>query len=233
MADEHHNDAQDKTLEQQYRAGLALPHFSTFNRPLNTWEKLYIGPISKGMALTIRHFLENFFLKKRYVVSQYPEEKLPVSARWRGTHRLTWRTEPDVRMTCVACKMCEMACPSNCITIVAGELDPPYYTNRQRIDKYPVVFDIDLAKCIYCGLCVEACPEDAIRMDTGIISSVSLTRKEQILHRDDLLNHKPSQHEIQWRENAYIPDKLLPHIRDRYLGTIFKPAPEKSSKETD
>ena len=232
MADKH-ADTTGKSPEEQYKAGLALPRFSSFNRPLTLWEKLYIGPISKGMGLTIRHFLENFLFKKRYVVSQYPEERMPVSARWRGTHRLTWRTEPDVRMTCVACKMCEMACPANCITIVAGELDPPYYTNRQRIDKYPVVFDIDLAKCIYCGLCVEACPEDAIRMDTGAISSVSFTRKEQIMHRDDLLNLEPTKHEIQWREHSYPPEDLLPNIRERYMGTVFTPVGSKKSDTSE
>ena len=58
---------------------------------------------------------------------------------------------------CVACGLCEWACPVDCIHIVPGETE-------DAIERYPKVFDIDMGRCMYCGLCEEACPEEAIVM---------------------------------------------------------------------
>ncbi len=115
------------------------------------------------------------------VTIQYPEERRPISPRWRGLHRLMLR--PDGAPRCVACMMCETACPDRCIYITAGE------TEDGRIEKYPVAFEIDLLRCCYCGLCVEACPEDAIRMDTGYLELGGYQRGEFYIDRDFLLRN--------------------------------------------
>src|SRR5947209_16548799 len=44
----------------------------------------YIRAALKGMALTVKHL---FDVNGR-VTTQYPEEKSPISPRWRGTHRM-------------------------------------------------------------------------------------------------------------------------------------------------
>jgi NADH-quinone oxidoreductase subunit I len=121
-------------------------------------EQIYLPEVVRGLGITMRHFFANVFGKKYTVTLNYPEEKLPYPERFRGHHRLTVRDDGQVR--CVACMCCSTACPTNCITIDAGE-----HTDA-RIEKYPTRFDIDLLRCIYCGFCVEACPCDAIRMDT-------------------------------------------------------------------
>ena len=46
-----------------------------------TRETSYLRATLKGMALTFKH------LFKEKVTTQYPEEKAPISPRWRGTHR--------------------------------------------------------------------------------------------------------------------------------------------------
>ncbi|MCC6475904.1 NADH-quinone oxidoreductase subunit I [bacterium] len=141
------------------------------------------------MVVTSRHFFVNLArfagravgmkTKRPIVTIQYPEERRPISPRWRARHRLMQR--PDGSPRCVACMMCETACPDKCIYITAGEsLDG-------RIEKYPVAFEIDLLRCCFCGLCVEACPEDAIRMDTGYVEFGGYSRGEYYMDREFLL----------------------------------------------
>lgn len=190
--------------------------YTKMSRRLSAWESLYIGPITKGLLYTFTHFWKNTLTRRQVVTIEYPDVKKPLSGRWRGRHWLTTRS--NGMATCVACKMCEMACPSNCITIEAGELETPYLTDRQRIDKYPITFEIDLARCIYCGLCVEACPEDAIRMDSGIAGRVGYTREETVINKDDLLNPPEPPHEVIYMEKAYPQPARLPKILRRYRG---------------
>jgi NADH-quinone oxidoreductase subunit I len=160
------------------------------SRELTFKERLYIVEVFKGLWLTSCHFFGNMKrhlarqlglnrLEKGAVTFQYPEERRPFSPRYRSRHRLTKREDGSPR--CVACMMCETACPARCIYIVAGEHPDP------NIEKYPVSFDIDLGVCVFCGFCVEACPEDAIRMDTGIVEIAAYSRKEMIYHKEDLL----------------------------------------------
>jgi NADH-quinone oxidoreductase subunit I len=63
----------------------------------------------KGMALTGRHFLA------RKITIQYPEEKTPLSPRFRGLHALRRYDNGEER--CIACKLCEAVCPALAITI--------------------------------------------------------------------------------------------------------------------
>ncbi|MBA2351556.1 MAG: NADH-quinone oxidoreductase subunit NuoI [Burkholderiales bacterium] len=104
-----------------------------------------------GMMLTGRHFF------RRKITVQYPEEKTPRSARFRGLHAL--RRYPNGEERCIACKLCEAICPTLCITI----------ESEQRADgtRRTTRYDIDLTKCMYCGYCEESCPVDSI-VETGI-----------------------------------------------------------------
>jgi len=106
----------------------------------------------KGMALTGRH------LFRRKITVQYPEEKTPLSPRFRGLHAL--RRYPNGEERCIACKLCEAVCPALAITIESAQrADGTRRTTR---------YDIDLTKCIFCGLCEESCPVDSI-VETHIL----------------------------------------------------------------
>ncbi|HJL65441.1 MAG: NADH-quinone oxidoreductase subunit NuoI [Arenicellales bacterium] len=100
----------------------------------------------KGLALTGR-----YFFKPKFTI-QYPEERTPMSPRFRGLHAQRRYSNGEER--CIACKLCEAACPALAITIDVTERDD----GSRRTERY----DIDLFKCIYCGFCEEACPVDAI-----------------------------------------------------------------------
>jgi NADH-quinone oxidoreductase subunit I len=128
------------------------------------WELL------KGLRVTLR----NLFVKK--VTLQYPEEKTPLSPRFRGLHAL--RRYPNGEERCIACKLCEAVCPAAAITIESNVADD----GTRRTTRY----DIDLFKCIYCGFCEEACPVDAI-VETSIFEYHMEKRGENIMTKDKLL----------------------------------------------
>ena len=100
----------------------------------------------RGMALTGK------YLFARKITIQYPEEKTPMSPRFRGLHAL--RRYPNGEERCIACKLCEAVCPAQAITIESDvRADGTRRTTR---------YDIDLTKCIFCGFCEESCPVDSI-----------------------------------------------------------------------
>ncbi len=146
-------------------------------------DSLYVPGIAEGLAATVRHFFVNIFAKpeQKYTRTvQYPDVKIEYPERFRGMHRLVPREDGTPR--CVACFMCQTACPARCIHIVAGE------TDDSGIEKFPVIFEIDELRCVVCGLCVEACPCDAIRMDTGIHPEPVYTREAADFGKADLLS---------------------------------------------
>ena len=106
----------------------------------------------KGMALTMR-----YAFRKKFTV-QFPEEKTPMSPRFRGLHALRRYENGEER--CIACKLCEAVCPAMAITIESEvRADGSRRTTR---------YDIDLTKCIFCGFCEESCPVDSI-VETSIL----------------------------------------------------------------
>lgn len=110
------------------------------------FNSLLLKELLKGMSVTGKYFFA------RKITVQYPEEKTPQSARFRGLHAL--RRYPNGEERCIACKLCEAICPALAITIEAEQRDD----GSRRTTRY----DIDLTKCIFCGFCEEACPVDAI-----------------------------------------------------------------------
>jgi NADH-quinone oxidoreductase subunit I len=128
--------------------------------------------LGKGMLLTGRH------LFRRKITVQFPEEKTPMSPRFRGLHAL--RRYPNGEERCIACKLCEAICPAQAITIEAE----PREDGSRRTTRY----DIDMVKCIYCGLCQEACPVDAIVEGPNFEYSTE-TREELYYNKEKLLSN--------------------------------------------
>jgi NADH-quinone oxidoreductase subunit I len=106
----------------------------------------------KGMKLTGKYAFRS------KITLEYPEEKTPLSPRFRGLHALRRYDNGEER--CIACKLCEAVCPAMAITI----------ESEQRADgsRRTTRYDIDLTKCIFCGFCEESCPVDSI-VETNIL----------------------------------------------------------------
>src|SRR3954465_6630856 len=103
---------------------------------------LMLTELIKGLMLTGRPFFSPT------ITVQFPEEKTPMSPRFRGLHALRRYENGEER--CIACKLCEAVCPPMPPPIEAGARpDGPRRTTR---------YDIDLTKCIFCGFCEESCP---------------------------------------------------------------------------
>jgi NADH-quinone oxidoreductase subunit I len=133
-------------------------------------DSLLLTELFRGMGLTGRYLFRGKF------TVQYPEEKAPISPRFRGLHAL--RRYPNGEERCIACKLCEATCPALAITIEAE----PRADGSRRTTRY----DIDLFKCIYCGFCEESCPVDSI-VETGVYEYHFENRGENIMTKDKLL----------------------------------------------
>ena len=133
-------------------------------------KSLFFLEILKGLKITGRK------LSKKPITIQYPEEKTPLSSRFRGLHAL--RKYPNGEERCIGCKLCEAVCPALAISMDTEVSSD----NTRRTTKY----EIDLFKCIYCGFCEEACPVDAI-VETSIFEYHFERRKDSVMNKIDLL----------------------------------------------
>ncbi|MCG6860554.1 MAG: NADH-quinone oxidoreductase subunit NuoI [Chromatiaceae bacterium] len=133
-------------------------------------KSLFLIELFKGLGVTGRYMFG------RKLTVQYPEEKAPISPRFRGLHAL--RRYPNGEERCIACKLCEATCPALAITIEAE----PRADGSRRTTRY----DIDLFKCIFCGFCEESCPVDSI-VETGIYEYHFEERGEHIMTKEKLL----------------------------------------------
>ena len=91
---------------------------------------------------------------RRPVTVQYPDEQFDLPPRFRG--RIILSRDPDGEERCVACYLCSVACPVDCIAIQA--------TQDEHGRRYPEMFRINFSRCIFCGFCEEACPTYAIQL---------------------------------------------------------------------
>ena len=96
-------------------------------------------------------FLHTFH---RRVTVQYPDRKPYLPPRFRG--RIILSRDPDGGERCVACYLCAVACPVDCIALQAAE--------DEHGRRYPEFFRINFSRCIFCGFCEEACPTCAIQL---------------------------------------------------------------------
>jgi NADH-quinone oxidoreductase subunit I len=146
-------------------------------------ERLYVPMVVKGVVVTSRHFFRNlrgFITGKNRTdfVVQYPEEQIDYPDAFRGMPVLVQLEGGQPR--CVACGLCEFACPVDCISIIPGEIE------GAGIERYPEVFQIDMSRCMFCGLCEESCPEEAIVMSREV-ELAAYDRDSLVYEKEQLL----------------------------------------------
>jgi NADH-quinone oxidoreductase subunit I len=124
----------------------------------------------RAMWQVVRHTF------RRRVTVQYPDERPVNRARSRG--RIILSRDPDGDERCVACYLCAVACPVDCISLQA--------TEDAHGRRYPEFFRINFSRCIFCGLCEEACPTYAIQL-TPDFEMCDYRRQDLVFEKEDLL----------------------------------------------
>lgn len=159
----------------------------TFKKIIRT---IFFTEILKGLALTFKSMLTHA------VTRQYPEEKRPAFAGFRGLHALV--VEPSTgKERCIACGLCAAICPSKCIYIYTKEGEDGI--------KFAERYEIELLRCIYCAFCVEACPVGAIAL-TEHFEYSDYSREALYMRKDKLLNN--------WKK--YMADKKAEEYFKRF-----------------
>lgn len=140
-----------------------------------------IKSLLTGMKTTITVFW------RKKVTEQYPENRdtLKMFDRFRGTLTMPHNEQNEHR--CVACGLCQMACPNDTINVKSEIIT----TEDGKKKKILVKYEYDLGSCIFCQLCVNACPHDAITFDQDFEHAV-FDRSKLLM----TLNH-PGSHVIE------------------------------------
>src|SRR5574344_302003 len=138
-----------------------------------------IGSALKTLAIGMKVTLKEYFTPKS--TEQYPENRkttLHVSARHRG--RLVFNRDENGNAKCVACTMCEKACPNGTIKITSEMVTDPETGKKKR---QLVDYQYDLGDCMFCQLCVNACNFQAIDFTNDFENAV-FDRSKLVLHLD-------------------------------------------------
>lgn len=136
--------------------------------------KFGLKALLTGLGVTFREYLT------KKVTEQYPENRkttLHVSPRHRG--RLIMPQDAEGNNKCIACKLCEMACPNGTIKVVQKTIETEDGKKKRVLDDYIY----DLGECMFCELCVNACPHEAIKFVNDFENS-TFGRDKLVLHLD-------------------------------------------------
>src|SRR6476659_9813936 len=135
-----------------------------------------LGEIVKGFATTFKEMFEE------PVTVSYPDEKRPVSKRFKGRHEL--KRYDNGLEKCIGCSLCAAACPADAIFVEAAP-----NTDEQRFspgERYASTYEINMLRCIFCGYCEDACPTEAIVLGDNYELSF-FDRRSAIYDKDMLL----------------------------------------------
>jgi NADH-quinone oxidoreductase subunit I len=175
--------------------------------------------VVKGLAVTLKHFVETYLDDLKYFPHRYSEEAMEArqSVDGRGLFTVQY-PEQEIKhaeafrfipflvydedkgsvhegIRCTSCGICAKVCPPQCIWIVRTK------DERGKPVPQPAEFYIDIDVCMNCGYCMEFCPFDAIIMDHDWKLANYERQESHIFDLDTLL--KPASYYEEIRPTQY------------------------------
>ena len=190
--------------------------------------------VLKGMMVTLRTLFETYPWGRAMlrtlrippvdglVTVQYPDTKQQHAERFRYFPFLIYDKDPD-DLRCVACKICEVECPPQCIHIVM-EKDEQKRPVKAHGRTLPKVFDIDMSICMSCRICVDVCPFDAIEMDNDYELSSSNRYESMIYDKQKLLKSADYFRQIKPEEAGVVDARLEAKAKKAQAAAAAKAA---------
>jgi formate hydrogenlyase subunit 6/NADH:ubiquinone oxidoreductase subunit I len=162
-----------------------------------------ITGLAKGMTLTLGYFVR----PSKIVTRQYPENRktLKFPQRYRSMLHLVF--EEDGYHRCMACRICEKACPNRSIKILSQKNQ---ISGKIELDRY--IWRMDT--CVFCNACVQSCPFDALEMGHEFENAV-YDRRLLIF----TLNRYAGPSVLRKVESMEARSKMM-EPRDRYGGPV-------------
>ena len=162
-----------------------------------------LAGLVKGMLLTLGYFVRPW----KIVTRQYPENRktLKFPQRYRAMLHLIF--EEDGYHRCMACGLCEKACPNRSIKILTQKNQ---VSGKIELDRY--IWRMDT--CVFCNACVQSCPFDALEMGHEFENAV-YDRRLLIF----TLNRYAGPSVLRKVESMEARSKMM-EPRDRYGGPV-------------
>lgn len=147
--------------------------------------KHLIQPIVDLWSLIVGLAVTGKFFCGKQVTVHYPRQvvKNVDLVDFRGHVEMIPNPKDPAKSKCIACGMCAMYCPSNCLTVVKPKPPKPTPEEQKAMEeakargekpkepkapREPVSFTYDYTLCSLCATCVENCPAGALRFSNDI-----------------------------------------------------------------
>jgi NADH-quinone oxidoreductase subunit I len=145
------------------------------------FSEIFLGlrSLVTGLGITFKEFF------KPVVTVSYPMETIKMSERYRGHIELI--EDEEGKPKCVACGMCQRACPSSSISLASKSVEYQAEVKGEMKTKKKKVltkYNLNFTTCSLCGQCVESCNFGAITFSKEY--NLASSRKEDF--HFDLLN---------------------------------------------
>ncbi len=132
-----------------------------------------------GLGITFKEFFQPV------VTVPYPYKTIKMSERYRGHTELV--EDESGNPKCVACGMCQRACPSQSISLASKSVEYEVEVKGEMKTKKKKVltkYELNFTTCSLCGQCVESCNFGAVTFSKDY--NLASFRKEDF--HFDLLN---------------------------------------------